>query len=173
MVFNMSMVIAVPVFENPEIVTQFIKLNYELLTSYPLIVINKLGGEQLKELAIEYIESDCSFPEARKLSYNMCRTKYILNLDVDTVLPKGYVEDAIKLLESNPKIYAVSIDYEYPSNGHMAFGANIVRTEIIRQAYDWVKDGDIYCECLRMWAKFTGHVATLPYVAIHLKYRNV
>jgi hypothetical protein len=161
--------IAIPVYENSDLIKQLIKLNFELFHSYPLMIINKSGGEELKALAYQFIQSDYSFAEARKLTYNLCKTKYILNLDSDTVLPKGYVEDALKLLESNPKIYVVGIDYEFPyTQGHMAFGASIGRVDMLKQVYRWnptIKS----CECIFIWTILKNHLVSLPYQAIHLK----
>lgn len=168
-ILNQNLTIVIPVREKPEIVKQFIKLNIDLLNKYPLIVINKSGGEELKPFAYDYRDSDINFVEARKLSFNIVTTKYILNLDVDTILPKGYVEDAIKLLDCNPNIYIVAIDYEYPLfQGHLAFGTSVGRTDMLKRIYNYGKDSNT-CECVHMWTRMTGHLNTLPYQAKHLR----
>lgn len=161
--------IALPVFEEPELIKQFIKLNSELLHSYPLLVINKSGGEELKNLASNFVQSDCTYPDVRRLSYDLCKTKYVLNLECDTILPKGYVEDALKLLESNPNIYVVAIDYEFPhTQGHIVFGTSIGRVDILKKVHRWIPNTK-YCECMFIWGILKNHIASLPYQAIHLK----
>ena len=116
---------------------------------------------------------DLSLPLARKLGISQVETKYTLNLDSDTILPDGYIEQALEILEKNQDVVAVAIDYE-KLQGHYAFGTSIWRTNILQELYDWrgyTREIPI-CECVCMWQKLRasgGVLETLPTRAKHLK----
>ena len=122
-------------------------------------------------------EPNLSLSEARKLGISKVKTKYILNLDSDTILPENYIEQALEILEKNEDVVAVAIDYE-KLQGHYAFGTSIWKTDILQQTYDWngIKEIPI-CECICMWIHIHNldgkRMETLPMRAIHLKNRKV
>lgn len=124
---------------------------------YPLIIIEELN---------------LPLSMARKLGIFKVKTKYILNLDSDTVLPEGYIERALKILEENEDVAVIAIDYQYPHcQGHLAFGTSIWRTDFLKECYDWT-EGTRKCECSYMWIKVRRkglRIETLPMRAIHLK----
>jgi len=162
--------IIVVVKENPEIVQQFIKGNYELLRKHLLITIDSGGGEDLHPLSAYYEKNHYDLSLARHRGIGIVKTKYVLNLDVDTILPPTYVTEAIAILEADDKVACVAIDYE-KLQGHYAFGTSVWRSGVLKQLYDW-KCGMGTCECIYMWSKVikAGYrLETLPYRARHLK----
>jgi len=184
--------IVIPV-KNPVCLRDFVQENLWAFKEYPLIVIDSGGGELLQSFAQTYIKKDLKFWEARKLGYQYVKTKYILNLDSDVIIPKGYLKEAIKLLERN--IDAVSIFYEDVGHcqGALEFGISIWKTDVLKKLYDFsmekVQDGKIvkvgsmaystlnngWCECTYMWRKlkfYHGRLETLPFRAKHLKERR-
>lgn len=168
--------IALPVFEEPEIVAKFIDGNKEILEKYLLIVIDRKGGEALKEYASFYRKTCCPaiglpLGRSRKFLIGRVQTEFTLNLDVDVLLPKHFVKESLKKFE-DPKVAVVALDYENPQ-GHLAFGPSIWRTEILQNLYDWEKLWKTRkCECIYMWGKVRGakyKVETLGTRAKHLK----
>jgi glycosyltransferase involved in cell wall biosynthesis len=181
--------VVIPVKNSPSLEV-FIKGNLRLLENNEVIVVDSGGGEQLEKLCTKYIKKDVSFWEARKLGYAHVSTQHILNLDCDVVVPEGYVEDALALLQN--KAEAVSIFYEDVNHcqGALEYGVSMWKTQVLRQLYDFsldkVMDGKIvkvgsmaystlnhgWCECTYMWRKLKlsgGRLETLPYRAKHLK----
>jgi glycosyltransferase involved in cell wall biosynthesis len=187
---NFMLSIVIPV-KNPPNITAFIESNRPTLSKSEVIVIDSGSGEALQKLAKIYIREDLKFWKARKLGYAHVSTPHVLNLDCDVVVPEGYVEDALVLLQQN-KAEAVSIFYEDVNHcqGALEFGVSIWKTEVLRKLYDFsmdkVMDGRIvkvgsmaystlnngWCECTYMWRKLKnagGRLETLPYRAKHLK----
>ena len=109
------------------------------------------------------------FWKARKEGLKRVESEYVLNLDADTILPEDYIEEAIHLLNVNPQVYAVALDYQFPfTQGHLAFGTSVWRTEVLRRLYNF-EPGD-QCECIYMWNKIQGHLMTIKGMeAIHIK----
>ena len=172
-----DLTIVIPCFEKPETVAKSIEGNKEILKKYPVIVINKKGGEALKPVSSVFFQQDTSFWFARRFGLEFVKTKYILCLDIDTILPPKYIEKAIELLEKDPTIGAIALYYERSIQDHLAFGTSIWRTKELKNLYDWRLtyppiSFDI-CECKYMWNKLEKanmKVETLPMKAIHLKY---
>lgn len=182
-----DLTIVIPV-KNPPDIERFIIENFQILNASRKVVVDSGGGEPLKVLPDTlWIQRQVSMWEARKIGYREVKTSFTLNLDVDTVLPEGYVEDALHLLREN-SCDAVAIDYE-PPQGHYAFGTSIWRTELLKKLYDyppkaveklisvgkqeWVtafQNG--FCECTYMWARLLrsgGKLESLGYRAVHIK----
>ncbi|MDH5375921.1 MAG: hypothetical protein OEW95_08925 [Candidatus Bathyarchaeota archaeon] len=167
--------IALPVFEDPEIVAKFIDGNKEILEKYPLIVIDRNGGEALKEYASFYRKTCCPtiglpLGSSRGFLIGRVETEFTLNLDVDVLLPKHFVKESLKKFE-DPKVAVVALDYEN-LQGHLAFGPSIWRTEILQNLYDWGLWKTRKCECIYMWGKVRGakyKVETLGMRAKHLR----
>ena len=167
--------IALPVFEDPEIVAKFIDGNKEILEKYPLIVIDRNGGEALKEYASFYRKTCCpaiGWPlgRSRRFLIGRVQTEFTLNLDVDVLLRKHFVKESLKKFE-DPKVAVVALDYEN-LQGHLAFGPSIWRTEILQNLYDWGLWKTRKCECIYMWGKVRESkykVETLGTIAKHLK----
>ena len=148
--------IALPVFEEPEIVAKFIECNMEILEKYPLIVIDRKGGEALKEHASFYRKTCCPtiglpLGSSRRFLIRRGQTEFTLNLDVDVLLPRNFVEESLKKFE-DPKVAVVALDYEN-LQGHLAFGPSIWKTEILQKLYDWEFRKTRKCECIYMWDK--------------------
>jgi len=182
--------IVVPV-KNPPDLALFIQANKQLLSKYPLIVIDSGKGKELAPLASTYLEKELSLWEARKLGYSQVKSPFILNLDSDVVLPEGYVEKALRILTSNENVGAVSIFFITSKHrGVLEFGASVWRTSLLKKLYDYnpqslennkvfqlspnkfVIPSHGYCECLYMWEKLerTGFkLEPLPCRAVHLK----
>jgi hypothetical protein len=161
--------IVIPVKEKEEVVSKFISGNLDILNHCTVIVIDSGGGEELTKVATLYSKIDRDMSTARKLGYIPVKTPYILNLDVDTILPDGYLEDALVLLD-NSKVVVVALDYEN-LQGHLAFGSSLWKSDILRKLYDY-KEGNIICECCHLWHKVLQSeykIETLLYRAIHLK----
>lgn len=167
--------IALPVFEEPEIVAKFIEANKGIIEKYPLIVIDRKGGEALKEYASFYRKTCCPtiglpLGRSRKFLIGRVQTEITLNLDADVLLPKNFVKESLKKFE-DPKVAVVALDYEN-LQGHLAFGPSIWRTEILQKLYDWEFRKTRKCECIYMWGKVRGakyKIETLCMRAKHLK----
>jgi hypothetical protein len=174
--------------KDPPDLERFIRENFKVLNASRKVVVDSGGGEQLKTLPnMLWIQRQVSMWEARKIGYGEVKTPFTLNLDVDTVLPDGYVPDALNLLREN-LCDAIAIDYE-PSQGHYAFGTSIWRTDLLKRLYDYppravenlIKVGEQewvtafqngFCECTYMWARLIrsgGKLETSGYKATHLK----
>jgi cellulose synthase/poly-beta-1,6-N-acetylglucosamine synthase-like glycosyltransferase len=168
--------------EEDQLVEWSIRENYAILFKYPIIVVDKKGGtkflllNQQRNLDIQYFAQNTSFWFARRFGLEFVKTEYVLCLDVDTILPAHYIEDALRILESESDIGAIALDYaESYKQGHLAFGTSIWRTELLKELYDWrlTTDQKInICECRYMWDKLKKKnmkIETLPLEAIHLK----
>lgn len=164
--------IIIPVWEkNQEVIKRFLKAHISLFNKYNVIVIDRGGGELLKDFATYYEKSDEEFWVARKRALMMVKTKYVLNLDSDTILPKKYVSIALKLFEMIKNVAVIALDYE-ETQGHLAYGTSIWKTKILKKLYDWRKNPTEECECIYMWKKVRQaemKIETLPYKAKHLK----
>jgi hypothetical protein len=173
----LDLTILIPCAEKPELVEQSIQENEKLFSSYPIIVVNKEGGQLFNIFALFVFNQNTSWWFARRFGLEFVKTKYVLNLDVDTVLPEGYVEKAIEILETRPEVGAVALNYAKPYNQtHLAFGTSIWRTEQLKELYDWrltvIDQSKNLCECRYMWHKLDTKslkVETLPMEAKHLK----
>jgi hypothetical protein len=140
-----------------------------LFKSTYTIVIDSKGGDRLRGYVDCYKYFLGKLSVARRMGIDMVNTEYTLNLDVDTFLPNGYIEKALEILQNNIDIQAVALDYDKPQ-GHLAFGTSLWRTKTLKEQYDWNEETKT-CECLYMWNKINGKVATVPnMVALHLKY---
>ncbi|MQY62144.1 glycosyltransferase [archaeon] len=167
--------IVLPVFEEPEIVAKFVNSNKEILKKYPVIVIDRKGGDILKEYASFYRKTSCptiGWPlgSSRGFLIRRVQTKFTLNLDIDVLLPKNFLKESLKKFK-DPQVAAVALDYEKPQ-GHLAFGPSIWRTEILQKLYDWRFWKTRKCECIYMWDKLHGErnkLETLNMRAKHLK----
>lgn len=176
-----NLTIVIPCCEKDEIVEKSMQDNYKILVKYPLVIIDKEGGdkfiqfEQQGNYDIHYFEQNTSWWFARRFGLEYVKTEYVLCLDVDTVLPPQYIEKAIELLENNSNIGVVALFYELSPQEHLAFGTSIWRTEYLKEIYDWrmsypPTDSRI-CECKYMWDKVLKNgkkVETLPMKAIHI-----
>jgi hypothetical protein len=164
--------------EKSELVSKSIDENFSTISKYPLIVINKSGGEKFSTLhnAI-VINQDTSLSFSRRFALEFVKEKYVLCLDVDTILPEDYIDKALKILESRPEVAVIAIDYE-ESQGHYAFGTSIWKTDVLKKLYDWRLNNNTdssMCECIYMWKKVRGNnykIETLPMRAKHLKGEN-
>ncbi len=171
--------ITIPIYESTMLVERAIRDNSNIFSKYPIVIINKSGGEKFKEvqLGVKFIDQDSKWWDARKYALEFVQTKYVLCLDLDTVLPTQYIEQAIEILETKPDVACVALNYASPHNQpHLAFGTSIWRVGILKRLYYWkmieercVNDK---CECIYMWDKVASigmKVETLPMEAIHLK----
>jgi len=168
--------IVIPVKEQRGITEAFLENNEVIFAKYPTIVVDSGGGESLREYSDVYIKKDVPLCEARKLGYSMVKTPFILNLDVDVIVPEGYIERGIPILQQ-PKIGAVSIFFKdeeiglRPHWGVLQYGISIWKTGLLNRFYDYHMSNDC-CECLYMWRKLEQNgfrLETLPYRANHLK----
>jgi hypothetical protein len=167
----------IPVYEHPSIIAKFLIGNKKILTNYPVMFVVKGRYQDLEELPNSTIifNNDASFWEARRIGLEDIKTKYVLNLDVDTILPEGYIERAIGWLEECPKVGIVNINYKFPhKQSHGAFGTSVMRTEDMRKLYDYSpKDYPSKpCECQYMREKVLNagmSSVLLDMEAIHLK----
>lgn len=170
---DQSLTINIPVLQKPSIIAQLMIGNKDLFSKYPLIVINRNGGERLKPIADVFIAQESPLPFARRFALALTNTKYVLCLDSDVILPQRYVPEALSKLNAYNDIAAVALDYDV-MRGHLSMGTSIWRTEVLRKLYDWHmtnKQTDV-CECAYMWKKLREHghrVETVNMRAIHLK----
>ena len=177
----------IPVKDPPDL-ERFIKGNFAILNATCKVVVDSGGGKQLEKLPNTlWIQKQVPMWEARKLGYEEVRTPFTLNLDADTILPEGYVQESLDLLRES-MCDAVAIDYD-PPQGHYAFGTSIWRTALLRKLYNYppkavgklIKVGkqewvtafqNGFCECTYMWARLLrsgGKLETLGYRAIHIR----
>lgn len=168
--------IVIPVKEQLGIASEFLEGNKEIFVKYPTIVVDSGGGESLKTYCGTYLKKHIPFWEARKLGYSIVKTPFTLNLDADIIIPKGYIEKALEILQQ-PKIGAVSTFFEdngiglRPHWGTLQYGISLWRTELLQSLYDYQKPND-FCECLYMWRKLEKsgfRLETIPMRAKHLK----
>lgn len=177
-----NLTILIPCSEKPEMVEASMIGNEDILTKYPLVIIDKEGGEAFVQFEqqgnydIQYFAQHSNFWFARRFGLEFIKTRYVLCLDVDTVLPPLYIEKAIEILEAHPEVGAVALNYAEPyRQDHLAFGTSVWRTDLLRSLYDWRLTADQsfnMCECKYMWTKLENRkmkVETLPMEAIHLK----
>jgi hypothetical protein len=110
--------------------------------------------KKIKEYAKfpQVVDTRVGMAKARKWVINQVTTQFLLTLDVDTDLPEGYLEDALRILEFNPKVACVVIDYE-KSQGHYAFGTGVWRTSIVQKLYDYSEVTTQLCECSHLYHK--------------------
>jgi len=88
--------------------------------------------------------------EARRRLAGRAHCSLILNLDADTILPRGYLPKAVSLFDENPKLGAVALRYVPPhDHGHLAFGTSLLPKKIMLLFYDWT--GGVPCECVHVW----------------------
>lgn len=184
--------IVIPV-KNPKFIDEFIDGNIDVLTNFPVIVVDSGGGEKLGKIAKVHIQKDVKLCEARKIGYGIVETEFIMNLDADVIIPKLYIQEALKALSIAD---AVSIFYEDVNHcqGALEFGCSIWRTDVLRKLYDFsfeiVVSGKIvkvgshkfstlhngWCECTYMWRKLKENgfnLETLPFRAKHLKVNKI
>ena len=178
-----NLTILIPCSEEDELVELSINENYGILSKYPIVVVDKKGGDryiffnQVGNMNVKYFYQDSSFWMAREFGLDFVRTKYVLCLDVDTILPPLYIEKAIEVLESRPDVACVAINYESPNKqSHLAFGTSIWSTDLLRELYDWRLERNLKCECRYMWDKVESRgmkVETLPMEAKHLRVKRI
>jgi len=150
-----NLTIVIPVLEDPKVIKDFIIGNEKILTENRVIVVNRKGGEELKPFSTKWISRESTFWDARREGLDLVETEYTLCLDSDTILPEGYIEEALTILQLRRFVAVVAIDYE-DLQGHLAFGTSIWRTVILKDLYDWSKNKDNSpkgCECVHMWSK--------------------
>lgn len=165
------LIILIPIKEKPEIVDECITGNSIIFAKYPVFVLDSFGGNGFKNGIAQFYENkNMKFWEARNYLLSKVQSKYVLNLDVDTILPEGYIEKTLEILENNPEVGAIAIDYE-TLQGHLSFGTSIWRTDILKKYYDW-NSTQRECECIYMWNKIRANglkMETLSLRAKHLK----
>lgn len=176
--------------KNPPDLERFIRGNSSILDASWKVVVDSGGGQRLgRLLKTLWIQRQVPMWEARKLGYREVELPFTLNLDADTVLPDGYVQECLSTLQDN-QCDAVAIDYD-PPQGHYAFGTSVWRTDLLKKLYNYppkaveklIKVGqgewvtafqNGFCECTYMWARLLGSggkLETLNHRAIHLKER--
>lgn len=182
--------IVIPVKEQKDLKI-FLEKNLLYFFKYETIVVDSGGGEILKPFVSKYLQKETSLWEARRIGYKLTKTQFVMNLDSDVIIPFSYIEDALKLFFSEPKLACVSLFFQDVTRnaGSLEFGISIWRTSILRKLYDYnpqfIKKEIIkvsenvytytqfpYCECLYMWRKIllSGYkIETLSYRATHLK----
>ena len=159
-------------FENQ---VKFAEGNKEIFLKYPIIIISKIKDEVFKSFSSLFFVQNTSFWFARRFGLEFVKTKYVLCLDTDTVLPLRYVEQSVEILENNYRVGAIALNYEEPyKQNHLAFGTSVWKTELLKELYDWKLTGNesSLCECLYMWKKLEKHgylLETLSSNAKHLK----
>jgi len=174
--------------KTPPNLDEFIKGNLSTLSVAWKVIVDSGGGEPLGHLPNTcLLQREASMWEARRLGYEKVKTPFTLNLDADTILPDGYVQESLNILKER-SCDAVAIDYD-PPQGHYAFGTSIWRTELLKELYDYppkaveklIKVGEHewvtafqngFCECTYMWARLVrsgGRLETSGYRATHLK----
>ena len=148
-------------------------MNKDYFDKYSVVVVDSGGGQVLEPLASIYINKDCTLFEARRLGYKMAKTKYVMNLDSDVLIPLYYPEIAILTLDEQPGVGAISLFYQEIGNrGTLEFGISIWRRNLLASLYDYGSGkGPGYCECNYLWEKLlkTGHrLLTMGMKAYHL-----
>jgi len=182
-----DLTVVIPVRAPPDL-DGFIKGNLSILSMIRKVVVDSGGGEPLGQLpSTHWLQRKVPMWEARRLGYEEVKTPFTLNLDADTVLPNGYVQESLNIIRKN-LCDTVAIDYD-PPQGHYAFGTSIWRTELLKKLYDYppravdrlIKVGEQewvtafqngFCECTYMWARLLrsgGKLENPGYKARHIK----
>jgi hypothetical protein len=182
-----DLTIVIPVKDSPDL-QRFVRENLEVLSASKKVVIDSGRGEQLGSLPNTLLfQKQVPMWEARRIGYEEVKTPFTLNLDADTILPKGYVLGSLNILRKN-SCDAVAIDYD-PPQGHYAFGTSIWRTDLLKKLYDYppraveklIRVGEQewitafqngFCECTYMWARLIrsgGKLENPGYRARHIK----
>jgi len=92
----MSLTITIPIKAAPKEIEEAIARNQRILETYPIIVVDRQGGDVFKTMKnATYFKLDSSFWDARRFALEKVETTYVLCLDIDTVLPENYVKEAI------------------------------------------------------------------------------
>ncbi len=155
--------------EDKEFVDEMLKYHIELLDSEDVIVIDSGGGEALKHISTSYEKINLSLGKARRYAISKVKNKYTLIVDVDTELPEYFIDDAMEILKRHKDTAVVAIDYN-PLQGHLAMGASLWRTEILKEVYNWDDNKNGRCECVTNWGKVRKkgwHIETLTSHAVH------
>jgi hypothetical protein len=121
------------------------------------IVVDSGGGLEAATIAKRYIAKNICMEEARRLGIDQTihvEENYVVNLDSDVRLPKGYLQEAFQLLQ-DPKVAAASSTFTNKDHqGVLEFGCSVWRKNLLANLYDWethVQSG--MCECAYMWRK--------------------
>lgn len=168
-----NLTIVLPIYEKDiEIVKKCIDYYGEFFIDSNLIVLDSGGGSLLKEISSYYeFNESLTLEAARKKGILMANTEFTLCLDVDTFLPKGYTEQAIKILSEKSDVAVVALEYE-KIQGHLAFGTSVWKTKHLRALYNWKFKVHYFCECFYMWSRVREaklRIETIPMRAVHLK----
>lgn len=143
--------IVIPVKDREEVVRSFVESNIDLLSQFPVIVVNDQGGYPLKRFATHFINCRITLSGARRIGMDLVDTEYILNLDTHVILAPAYINRAVALLDQDEEIGAISVDHK-KLMGHLGFGQSIWRTKVLKTLYDWTRE-KWGCECIYMWGK--------------------
>jgi len=108
---------------------------------------------------------------ARVNGARAAKSEFIFNLDADTIVPVNFPGLAVDVLRADPLVGAVALDYRARPQGHPAFGASVMRRDVMLQHYAWtgLKESKA-CECLHTWRRLTSEgwvLSTLPMAAEH------
>jgi len=179
-----DLTIVVPI-KNPKKLDEWLRQMEWLLKEHRAIIIDSGGGEKLEAFSWKYVKKDLTEWEARELGYSFVETPLVLNLDVDTVLPIEYVQEALELLRSG-KADVTAIDY-VESIGHYGLGTSMWRTDVLKEVYDYppkalelaMKEEPSHwhvfrytiCECIYVWNKLCAlkkKFVPLLYKAVNL-----
>jgi cellulose synthase/poly-beta-1,6-N-acetylglucosamine synthase-like glycosyltransferase len=186
--------IIIPI-KSPQYLDEFIKINKKYFEQCKVMVIDAGGGEKMMQYSTYYLKDSANLTGARKIGYALAQTPYILNLDCDVKIPKGYIDEALLLLQNNPNVGAVSIFYNNINHcqGALEYGISMWRTELLKRLYDFsfdmTNDGKIikireglfatlnngWCECTYMWRQLKNagfKLETLKVKAKHLKEKD-
>lgn len=166
--------ILIPVFEEPELVANFVNNNKDLLTRHQVFVIDRKGGNSLQEYAQFYRKTNCpliGWPLGRSRRYliRLVQTEFTLNLDADVVVPKQFINESLKKFK-DPKVAVVALNYEKPQS-HLAFGPSIWRTDVLKKLYDYNSLKSRPCECVYIWNKV--HEADLKIETLNMRAKHL
>lgn len=169
---SQDLTIVVPV-KTKKLDQRFIDMNKDYFDKFPLIVIDSGGGEGLMPFADKYYQLDYGLFEARRVGYLEAKTRFVLNLDSDVLIPLYYPEISILTLDKEKDVGAISIFFQEIGNrGSLEFGISVWRKDLLLKLHDFEYGKEPgYCECSYMWNRLfiTGHrLLALNMRAIHL-----
>ena len=118
-----------------EMVQAWIKNRWFGQAEIELIIDNHLAGGTVRNIA------HCRYMASQKI-----KTKYIMFVDSDVLLPPFIMARLVKDMEGDPKIGMIGIRYE-PNAKHVKMGSTIIKTELAKVA---VWRGHPKCECLHL-----------------------
>lgn len=110
------------------------------------------GPDRLKAYSICKVRHFCS---------EHCKTKILMFIDSDVLLPPDIIGPMLKQLDDNPKIGMLGIRYD-PRTNHVKMGATMILAQLAKE-HKW-RMTDNACECIN----FSKDIFSLDWLTFHV-----